>query len=88
MRRGLAGGGYCHALFGLSVAGWLVSWTVFSGFVGRLVGWPVVWFDGWLVGRLMGWPVDWPTCWSDANVKQYKCLQFQNPIARLALLTK
>ena len=62
-------------------AGWLVSWTVISGFVGRLVGWPVVWFTGWLVG------------WSakllvGCNEKQYKRLQFQNPITLLDVSTK
>ena len=35
-------------------AGRLVSWTVFSGSVGRLVGWPVVWFAGWLVCQVVG----------------------------------
>ena len=63
------------------VAGRLVSWTVFSGFVDRLVGWPVAWFTGWLSGWLANLSVG-------CNQKQYKYLQFQNPITPLTLFTK
>ena len=76
-REGAAVTPYLVCLF----AGRLVSWTVFGGFVGRLVGWPVVWFTGWLVGWSANLLVG-------CNEKQYKRLQFQNPITLLDVSTK
>ena len=51
------------------------------------------WLDGLLVGQLVGWSVNGLVgCFSnllvECHAKKCKNLEFQNPIARLALLTK